>query len=403
MPNRAEEIEPWIECRLGDVVELKRGYDLSSAVRQSGNIPIVSSGGISGWHSEYKAKGPGVVTGRYGTIGKVFYVEEDFWPLNTTLYVTDFKGANERFVSYFLKTLDFNVYSDKAAVPGVNRNDLHRALISWPGRSEQDRIAALLASLDARIEHNKKMILTLEETARALFQSWFVDFDPVLANAEGRTPDLPPDIAGLFPNLFGDDGLPEGWRKDSIYDVADVIYGAPFASEMFNNLGIGRPLVRIRDLPTQRGGQFTNEVHKNEYIIEPGQIVVGMDGEFRAYLWQGDPALMNQRVCCFKPKAKINRGFLWLSLIPLLDVCEQSAVGTTVIHLGKKDIDQFRVLSTCTAVLQAFGNIVEPMIDEIVDLGKMSRGLAQVRDTLLPNLITGQVRIPRGLQKVAAA
>ena len=257
--------------------------------------------------------------------------------------------------------------------------------------------------MDAKIEHNQRTNATLEETARALFQSWFVDFDPVHAKAEGRDTALPADIASLFPDRFGHDGLPEGWRSVSIYDAADVIFGAPFASDRFNNLGIGRPLVRIRDLPTHKGGHFTDEVHRKEHVIEPGQIVVGMDGEFRAYLWQGDPALMNQRVCSFKPKLQVNRGFVWLSLIPLLDLCEKSAVGTTVIHLGKKDIDRFNVLSATAPVHEAFGHVVEPMIDQIVLLGKMSRALVQLRDTLLPLLISGQLRIPTELQEVAAA
>lgn len=109
----------WKELNLGDVIELKRGYDLPKGKRSVGVIPIVSSSGISDFHSEAMVKGPGVVTGRYGTIGEVFYIDGDFWPLNTTLYVCDFKGSDPRFISYFLRTLDFQAYSDKGAVPGV--------------------------------------------------------------------------------------------------------------------------------------------------------------------------------------------------------------------------------------------------------------------------------------------
>ena len=92
----------WRSCVLGDLIQLKRGYDLPNSDRRFGSIPIVSSSGVSGWHDEVKVRAPGVVTGRYGTIGQVFFVEEDFWPLNTTLYVQDFKGNNERFISYDL-------------------------------------------------------------------------------------------------------------------------------------------------------------------------------------------------------------------------------------------------------------------------------------------------------------
>src|SRR5690606_701651 len=105
----------WKEVSLGEVIELKRGYDLPKDKRIPGSIPIVSSSGVSDFHAEAMVKGPGVVTGRYGTIGEVFFVNEDYWPLNTTLYVRDFKGNDPRFISYFLKTLDFQAYSDKGA------------------------------------------------------------------------------------------------------------------------------------------------------------------------------------------------------------------------------------------------------------------------------------------------
>ncbi|WP_200900312.1 restriction endonuclease subunit S [Rubrobacter aplysinae] len=95
----------WRSATLGDLVELKRGYDLPQRLRTQGTSPIVSSSGVTGYHSEAKVPGPGVVTGRYGTLGEVFYIADNFWPLNTTLYVRDFKGNDPRFVSYFLRLL----------------------------------------------------------------------------------------------------------------------------------------------------------------------------------------------------------------------------------------------------------------------------------------------------------
>ena len=178
----------WQDTSLGEVVELKRGYDLPRRERVAGSIPLVSSSGITDYHVEAKVKGPGVVTGRYGTLGQVFFVSEDFWtlPLNTTLYVRDFKGNDPRFISYFLTGLDFSAYSDKAAVPGLNRNHLHEASVQVPPLPEQRAIAHVLGTLDDRIELNRRMNETLEEMARALFKSWFVDFDPVRAKMEGR-------------------------------------------------------------------------------------------------------------------------------------------------------------------------------------------------------------------------
>src|SRR5687768_741222 len=120
-------------CRLGDVVTLKRGYDLPEAQRQPGTVPIFSSSGLTGLHDCAKVQAPGVVTGRYGTLGEVFYVKEAFWPLNTALYVSDFKGNDPRFISYLLKTLDLTILNDKSGVPGLNRNDLHQIEVEVPG------------------------------------------------------------------------------------------------------------------------------------------------------------------------------------------------------------------------------------------------------------------------------
>jgi len=198
----------WKELALGDVIELKRGYDLPQQQRRSGRAPIVSSLGITGCHAEAMVKSPGVVTGRYGTLGQVFYITKDFWPLNTTLYVHNFKGNDPRFISYLLCSLDFLAYSDRAAVPGLNRNHLHTALVRLPTNvAEQRAIAHILGTLDDKIELNRRMNETLEAMARALFKSWFVDFDPVRAKAEGRDPGLPKDIANLFPDRFEDSEL----------------------------------------------------------------------------------------------------------------------------------------------------------------------------------------------------
>ena len=151
--------EGWIEADLGSVLELKRGYDLPKRDRTVGTVPVVSSSGATGTHREARVKGPGVVTGRYGNIGQVFFVPDDFWPLNTTLYVRDFKGNDPRFISHFLRALDFSAHSGKTAVPGVNRNHLHRTRIVFPPDvGEQGIIAAILSSVDDAIEQTRSLI-----------------------------------------------------------------------------------------------------------------------------------------------------------------------------------------------------------------------------------------------------
>ena len=161
--------ETWIETALGDVLELKRGYDLPRQSRTAGTVPVISSSGVTDTHHEARVKGPGVVTGRYGSIGQVFFVNDDFWPLNTTLYVRDFRGNDPQFISHFLRGLDFSAHSDKTAVPGVNRNHLHRTEIVFPPDiSEQRGIASILSCVDGVIDRSHSVIKSTRAVKAAL-------------------------------------------------------------------------------------------------------------------------------------------------------------------------------------------------------------------------------------------
>ncbi len=195
--------EKWIECKLGDVITLQRGYDLPERERRSGSVPIVTSSGITGHHNTSRAKGPGVVTGRYGTLGEVYYIEEDFWPHNTTLFVRDFKGNDPHFVSYLLKTLRFTTQNVAAAVPGVNRNFLHLLPVKVPRLPIQRRIASILSAYDDLIENNARRIKILEGMARLIYREWFVEFRAPGVKLRKATPEEQ--------KVTGKDVFPVGW------------------------------------------------------------------------------------------------------------------------------------------------------------------------------------------------
>ena len=164
--------ETWVETVLGNVLELKRGYDLPRQDRAAGAVPVISSSGVTGTHAEARVEGPGVVTGRYGNIGQVFFVNGDFWPLNTTLYVRDFKGNDPRFISHFLRGLDFSAHSGKTAVPGVNRNHLHRITVVFPPDiAVQRAIAAILSSVDDAINRSRSVIDSIQVVKIALLSA----------------------------------------------------------------------------------------------------------------------------------------------------------------------------------------------------------------------------------------
>ncbi len=186
-PDRFEDSElgeipkGWRTSRLGDVLELKRGYDLPSVQRRPGEVPIVSSSGPCGTHNEAKAHAPGIVTGRYGTIGEVFFVREDFWPLNTALYVRDFKGTNALYAYYLLQSVEFGKFSDKAAVPGINRNHLHEERLVTALPAVQGRFGKLAGTWLDRKANSERQAKTLAEIRDTLL--------PKLASGDLRVKD----------------------------------------------------------------------------------------------------------------------------------------------------------------------------------------------------------------------
>jgi type I restriction enzyme S subunit len=205
----------WTDTQLGDMITLKRGYDLPKRARSEGAVPIVSSSGPTGFHNEAKADPPGVVTGRYGTLGKVFYVDVPYWPLNTTLYVQDFKGNHERFVGYFLESMGLERYDGAAAVPGLDRNVVHRLPVRWPARPLQERIAAVLAAYDELIKSNLRRIEILEEMTQAIYREWFVNF---------RFPGH--ENATLVDTPLGP--IPEGWTIHRLDQISDLHRGRSY-------------------------------------------------------------------------------------------------------------------------------------------------------------------------------
>src|SRR5437762_7316434 len=207
----------WIDTTIGEQVILQRGIDITKAAQRVGTVPVISSGGISSYHDTAAVKGPGVVLGRKGVVGSVFYTDQDYWPHDTTLWVKNFHGNDTRFVYYFFKSVAHEIAGMDvgSANPTLNRNHVHPLPTKWPPLVEQQAIAAMLGALDDKIELNRRMNATLEAIARALFQSWFVDFEPVRAKLDSRQPaGIDSATAALFPNEFEDSELghiPKGW------------------------------------------------------------------------------------------------------------------------------------------------------------------------------------------------
>jgi len=361
---------------------------------------------------EYLLEAGDIVFGRKGAVDRSAMVkpEQAGWFLGSDgIRLRLPNTCDTRFIAYQLQSSGTRSWllqhATGTTMASLNQGTIERVPIALPPLPEQRAIAHILGTLDDKIELNRRMNETLEAIARALFKSWFVDFDPVRAKSEGRDPGLPPHLADLFPDSFEGSELgqiPQGWGVDSAYRIAHVLYGAPFKSNLFNDRRVGHPLIRIRDLRTHDPKVFTSEEHPRGYVAQPGDLVVGMDGEFRAHLWRGPEAWLNQRLCCFKPAAAIPRAFVHYSIESLLDLFERSKTGTTVIHLSKADIDTFRVLFPPDPVLRAFASIVDPIDLRMVAAAQEGRTLTSLRDHLLPRLISGDIAI-RGVEDLAEA
>ena len=366
--------------------------------------------------------GPGVVTGRYGTLGEVYFLQDDFWPLNTTLYVRDFKGNDPRFISYLLRGLDFSSHSDKAAVPGLNRNHLHEEPVRIPTDvREQRAIAHVLGTLDDKIELNRRMNATLEAMARALFRSWFVDFGPVRAKMEGRDTGLPKDIADLFPDRLVDSELgeiPEGWKSTRLDHVATITKGRSYRRREL--VASDTALVTLKSFA--RGGGYRPDglksfggVYKNEQVVEPGEVVVACTDVTQAAEVVGRSAIVGKASSFRTLVASLDllivrptnvapgRGFVYYLTGTEGFVAHSLArtTGTTVLHLSKDAVASFRFVLPPRLLMERFEHCADSPRARIQVNASAVGLLADLRDTLLPKLVSGDLRVT-GLEPVNA-
>jgi type I restriction enzyme S subunit len=395
----------WRTTTLGEVIELKRGYDLPRRERKPGRVPIVSSSGISGFHSEAKVHGPGVITGRYGTIGNVYYIEEDFWPLNTSLYVRDFKGNDERFIGYFLRTINWAAFSDKAAVPGINRNHVHKAEVTLPPLVEQRSIAKFLRALDDKIELNQRMNATLEAIARAIFKSWFVDFDPVRAKMDGRDNGLPSEIAAMFP--IGFDGselgkIPSDWRIVPTTEILDILSGGTPTTSMPEYWNGDIEWVSAKDvsnhlfrfvLNTERKITKEGLNHSSAKILPPKTTIITARGTVGNICLLGKHMAMNQTNYGLRAKHGIGNYYVFFVIANLIGALQQASYGTIFDTITTRTLQNSLILHPSIEIISAFEKVVSSFMDGILQNQMESQILSELRDSLLPKFMKGEIRL----------
>lgn len=260
----------------------------------------------------------------------------------------------------------------QCAQAGIRGSDLGELYVDLPPVDTQHRIADILSAYDDLIENNQKQIKLLEETAQRLYKEWFVDL--------------------RFPGHEHTkivDGVPEGWKRRKLVDIAQVQYGYAFDGSLFNSQKIGTPIIRIRNIPQGQTEDYTPENVDSQYLVYNGDIIVGMDGEFHINTWAGDTAYLVQRTCRIKALTSDLNGFLLWAIYEPIKYFEKTVVGATVAHLGKKHIDTVEILVPTEKFYLPFKSLFEARLL----LMNQNRALAEARDRLLPKLMSGEVEV----------
>ena len=214
---------------IGDILELQRGYDLPLEKMAGGEIPVVGSNGIVGFHNVKRSINPTITVGRSGSIGKVHYYDRETWVHNTALYVSNFKGNNPLYLYYLLKNLDFENLKSSSVVPSLNRNFVYPMKVPFVSDiKEQERIAIKLESIDKKIAVNTRMNAELEAMAKQLYDYWFVQFD--FPDENGKPYKSSGGKMVYNPTLKRE--IPAGWEVSSYGEEFDVkLGGTPSTSE----------------------------------------------------------------------------------------------------------------------------------------------------------------------------
>ena len=323
--------------------------------------------------------------------------------------------SSPQYLYYVLSNLDFNEIVSGSAIPYLTVKDLKEIQINQHRVEEQKAIAHILGSLDDKIEINQKMNETLEEIAKAIFKSWFVDFDPVRAKMDGRPTGLPDDISNLFPDELVDSEIgeiPKGWETHSLGEFTTLVKGRSYKSAELQDSNVA--LVTLKSF--LRGGGYRHDglkgytgKFKSEQIVSEGDLVIALTDVTQAADVIGKPALVRSSTKHDTLVASLDVGIIrfFEQTAVTKDFCHYLMLtdrytahslgytsGTTVLHLAKDASSSFKFCLPEEAIVQKFSEIAAPLQKKIFISEKESKVLADLRDTLLPKLISSELQIP---------
>lgn len=356
----------WKDTKLGDELELLYGKGLKESERIEGIYPVYGSNGIVGYHNEYLVRAPGIIIGRKGSVGEIKFSHKDFFPIDTTYYVSLKNDNDIKFFYYFLLTLQLNEMNSHSAVPGLNRNDVYSIDIKTPPLPEQKAIAGVLSSLDDKIDLLHRQNKTLEAMAETLFRQWFVE------------------------------EADESWEEKPLDKIADYLNGLACQKYPPKNEIDKLPVLKIKELRngfTENSDWASTEI-ANEYIIENGDVIFSWSGSLMVKIWDGEKCILNQHL--FKVTSNDYPKWLYYfwtkyHLENFISIAESKS--TTMGHIKREDLANSMVIVPGEDELKVIDKIASPLIEKLITNNKQIILLTKLRDTLLPKLMSGEVRV----------
>ena len=359
----------WKTVKLGDILNFRRGHDLPHSEMKDGDVPVAGSNGCIGYHNVATPVAPIITIGRSGNVGMPFYYERA-WAHNTTLYIDDFKGNNPKYLYYLVKTLPLASFGGGSAVPTLNRNHIHPLeVLHISDRKAQDKIVAILSSLDAKIKNKSRINANLEAQVQALFKSWFIDFEP---------------FGGVMPDDWKEGKLGEICvsLKEKVGDRDDVKVLSPINSGQ---------LVLSEEF-------FTKQVYSAsiaKYIIvppmafayNPARVNIGSLG-MNEFDYDG---CVSPVYSVFECKDGYEYFFdLFRRTETFKEEVRSRAIGGVRQTLNYKDFALIDSVIPSKKDVERFNELYGSLLDVIKANQRENKRLAQLRDTLLPKLMKGE-------------
>ncbi len=392
---------------LGDLVEFQRGYDLPKSEFRSGNVPVISSNGILGYHNHAKVKGPGITIGRSGTVGLPHYIDQDFFPHNTALFIKDFKGNHPKYIYYLLKTLSLNNRGTGSGVPTMNRNHLHPIKVSAHlDFNYQQNIAKILSDIDAKIELNNRINAQLEAMAKLIYDYWFVQFDFPYKKAGTEALEGPYKSSGgkMVWNKELKREIPEGWEVKSI-EVLTSFISRGISPRYLDEGGIcvlNQKCIRNRTVSFNESRRCENNLsnssskHISKYDILVNSTGVGTLGRVAIVNYLTNELItVDSHVTIIRANEQlIGKLYFGFSLLEKQKEIERLALGSTgQVELSRTELESLKLIVPSKKLQENFKKIYKNCLDRMAANSQQNQHLTSLRDWLLPMLMNGQVRV----------